>query len=503
MKRLNLSNVASISNKVAQPVYNPIEHGVGILHIGIGAFHRGHQAVFTDDALAVSGGDWRIVGVSLRSSTVADQLNPQDGLYTVSEKDGGTTHSRIIASVKKVISARDDRQNKESELDRYFTNPLTRIVTLTVTEKGYHFDQSTGTINWQSPDIQNDLLYPDSPKSMPGYLVRACKLRMESEGSLTTKGNLRLTVISCDNLPDNGHVTQTVVMALANKLDSNLAEWISNNVSFCSSMVDRIVPKITQDDIAEHIKQNEYDDQGLVITEPFKQWVVEDNFCTERPDWAAAGVLFVKNVTDYEKLKLRTLNGAHSALAYMGVLLDLTYVHEAIQTPLLNKLINKMMKAESGPTIPDFENVNLAEYQQQIIARFVNSDIAYETQQVASDGSQKLPQRILAPLLDLYSAGKQAEKTVLLATFVCWLRYLRRTTESGANFMVSDPIAPTLIEIVDAHWASPTNLVNALFTQTSIVPNELQINTGFRQDLAKNLSIIKEQGVLSYLQTLI
>ena len=494
-ERLSSSLVDRLPSDIQRPNYDAQEHGVGIVHIGIGAFHRGHQAVFTDDALAKSGGNWRITGVSLRSPAVKEQLNPQDGLFTLIEKRAGKSSARLIASIKEVIAASEEPH----KLGEVLADPNIKIVTMTITEKGYHYDQSTGAIDWHSSDIQHDLMYPDKPKSMPGHLVKACLSRMKSEHSHSSK----LTVISCDNLPENGAVVESVVLGLASRLNKEVAVWIQNNVSFCSSMVDRIVPKVTAADGQSLTEQYGYADYGLIVTEPFKQWVIEDNFCTERPDWASAGVLFVDRVSDYEKLKLRTLNGTHSALAYMGVLLGHEYIHQAIGDPLLAGIVKRLMQNETGPTIPTFANVDLADYQQQIIQRFENSDIAYATQQVASDGSQKLQQRILQAMSELYRDQKEENTVCLMATIVCWLRYLKGVDESGITYVVNDPIASLLSTLVSEHWKKPAELVAALYEQTSIFPSSLKSKPKFTARLVAGLKRISDVGTNAYLSELL
>jgi len=492
LPRLCATLLPEISESTMRCEYTPSDHGVGIVHIGIGAFHRAHQAVFTDKALAKSGGNWRIVGASLRSANVSQQLNPQNGLYTVIERSAGKVSSKVVGAIKEVLNA----QEKQSELLDYLASPKTKIVSLTVTEKGYHFDLSKGEINWQSKDIQHDLAHPETPITMPGYLLRACEKRMLASTNTAAK----LTVISCDNLPENGHIIESVVHSLAAKRSSELLEWIRNNVSFCSSMVDRIVPSVTQEDIQEQAQRLGYTDLGLVITEPFKQWVIEDKFCTDRPDWESAGVLFVKHVSDYEKLKLRTLNGSHSALAYMGVLLGHKWIHEAINDPVLSKLIQRLMQQETGPTIPEFKNFDLAEYQDQIVKRFLNSDIAYATQQVAMDGSQKLQQRILAPMAELYSDNKQANTVCLMATLVCWLRYLKQETERGERYEVSDPYAEQLLKLVSDAGSNFEQLINQLFTTTSVIPTQLKNSEDFKQALLMHLTTIHKKGTATYLE---
>lgn len=494
-ERLSTSLVDSLPNSIERPRYDAQQHGVGIIHIGIGAFHRGHQAVFTDDALANNGGDWRIIGVSLRSPTVRDQLNPQDGLFTLIEKSAGHSKATLIASIKEVIAASQEPQ----KLSEALADPSIKIVTMTVTEKGYHYNQSTRSIDWESADIQHDLVYPDTPKSMPGHLVKACLSRMKSKCS----HSLNLTVISCDNLPENGSVVESVVLDLATRLNKELAIWIQNNVSFCSSMVDRIVPQVTFQDRESFKKEYGYEDKGLIVTEPFKQWVIEDNFCTERPNWESAGVLFVKRVSDYEKLKLRTLNGSHSALAYMGVLLGHEWIHQAIGDPLLAKVVRRLMHDETGPTIPTFANFDLAEYQQQIIERFENSDIAYATQQVASDGSQKLQQRIFQAMSELYQEQKINLTQCLMATIVCWLRYLKGYDDSGNRYVINDPIAAELNAIVINYWEKPASLVSNLFQETNVFPSNLTSNPIFTEGLVLGIQSISALGTHAYLTQVI
>ena len=493
--RLSAALISSLPDKVERPHYNFENHGVGIIHFGIGAFHRGHQAVFTDDALASAGGDWRILGVSLRSASVQSQLNPQNGLFTVIEKADGHSKARVIASVKEVIAAHEEPQR----LCEAFANPDIRIVTISVTEKGYHYNHLLKTIDWDSPEIRHDIAHPSRPKTMPGQIVKACLNRMQRNDEKVCK----LTVISCDNLPDNGAVTKSVILSLAGRLNSELAVWIQDNVSFCSSMVDRIVPKVTNEDRNSFLKDYGYHDDGLIVTEPFKQWIIEDNFCTERPDWESAGVLFVNSVSDYEKLKLRTLNCSHSTLAYLGVLLGYEWIHKAIRDPLLLKIIQRLMRNETGPTIPLFTDIALTEYQQQVIERFKNSDIAYSTEQVASDGSQKLQQRIFQVLNELRQTQKVKDAQCLTATIVCWLRYLKGYDEFGKKYVVCDPVADELKLIVDKYWEMPTTLADTLFQQTNIFPENLKSEPTFIENLVSGIRHINISGTHHYLTSII
>ncbi len=491
-ERLSLRTYLNLPNKVIRPKYDFKAHKAGIVHIGIGAFHRGHQAVFTDDAMANSGGDWRIIGVSLRSPSVSEQLNPQDGLYTVSAKFNGQFDTRLIGAIEKVLVAPHD----PSVVIATIASAQTKIVTLTVTEKGYHYNMSTHALAHNSADIQHDIDNPNSPVSMPGFLVAACAKRMHNKGG-------KLTVISCDNLPDNGQVARKVVLDLAAKIQPDVVDWIAQNVGFCNSMVDRIVPAVTDQDKQSMQEVLGLQDEAMISTETFKQWVIEDNFYTEIPDWGSAGALIVKNVEAYEKLKLRTLNGAHSALAYMGVLLGYKWIHEAIADPVLLALIQQLMQNESGPSLSSPVNFDLASYQRQTLARFQNNEIQYATQQVAMDGSQKMVQRIFTPLADNLAANKPKDTSILTAVVAAWLIYLRGEDEQGNRFEISDPMAELLHRIAQTKKQSTETCVNALLKQTDIVPCELSKHKTFVDNLVQAISKIDAQGLSEYLQTLL
>jgi fructuronate reductase len=516
-ERLSNLHLFDLAPKVVKPKYKISEHKPGIVHIGIGAFHRGHQAVFTDDAIANSGGDWRIIGVSLRSSSVAHQLNPQNGLYTLTTKHNSQVEHRLIGSIDKVLVAPDNPRVVTDTI----AMPSIKVITLTVTEKGYHYDLATQALDLNSPDIQHDIEHPDSPVSMPGFIVAGCAKRSGLVGGVDSKREHskltppKLTIISCDNLPENGKITRTVVLSLAQKISTELAEWISANVSFCSSMVDRIVPAVNDEHRADIAKSIGLRDEGMIQTEPFKQWVIEDNFADNStlssvPDWASAGALIVSNVESYERLKLRTLNGSHSALAYMGVLLGFTWIHEAVNDSLLGKIVKQMMVEESGPSLITPVGFDLATYQQDIIERFQNDQIPYATQQVAMDGSQKMVQRIFAPIIDHIDQSddikndKQLERAgthkikILTTVIASWLLYLRGETEQGESYSISDPLGDKLQAIVKANQ-EPASLLDALFSQTSVFPNQLTQNKAFVDLLTLTLHRIQQNGLREHL----
>ena len=498
-KRLCLQTLDALPDFVVRPKYTMNEHKAGIVHIGIGAFHRGHQAVFTDDAIANSGGDWRITGVSLRSGDVAEQMNPQNGLFTVSAKFNQQQEIRLIGAVERVLVAPENPQAVVSLL----ASPNTKVVTLSVTEKGYHYHFSKHALIVENADIQHDIAHPLKPVSMPGFIVAACLARMQNKHE-----QAKLSVISCDNLPHNGEVTRKVVTDLAKCHSQALVDWIAQNLSFSSSMVDRIVPAVTESDRDALALRLGMRDNAMIQTETFKQWVIEDNFCTPIPDWKSAGVLLVNNVEQYEKLKLRTLNGSHSGLAYMGVLLGYKWIHEAVNAPILLTAIKRLMKEETGPSLQCPDGFDLSAYQAQILARFGNDQIAYATQQVAMDGSQKLMQRIFAPISDNLSTNDYGPEgtpnnTVLISVIASWLIYLRGKDEAGNTFDIKDPIAKVLTGMASKYQYSARDYVNALILQTDIVPQNLHQNTAFTESLVRAITQIDTLGLAKYLDNIL
>lgn len=486
---LSRKNYHALPNFVEQNSYDFANTGVGIVHLGIGAFHRGHQAVYTHDAMHKNGGDWRITGVSLRSASVAKQLNPQDGLFTVSEKSDQSSKTRLITSVKNVLHAQEELQ----EVINVLAAASTKIVTITVTEKGYHYNMAKACLAENSQDIQHDIANPNRPKTMPGLLLAGIKQRM----LLAPHANL--SVISCDNLPENGEITRQVIVSLAQHQSQELQEWISTHISFCSSMVDRIVPAVSQEQRQNLATKLGVLDEGMIETESFKQWVIEDNFCTSTPNWQAAGVLIVDDVSVYEKLKLRTLNGAHSALAYMGVMLGYKYIHEAISDPVLLAMTNKLMQEETGKSLNTPKGIDLASYQQAIIERFKNAGIAYRTQQVAMDGSQKMIQRIFAPIMDNLVSSQHQNINIMTSVCAAWMIYLHGKTESGESFDIVDPSAELLINIVNQAKQDSHQLIEA-FIENDFIPQTLANNERFKSTLLDSLKRIKKMGLREHLK---
>ncbi|MDF1760976.1 MAG: mannitol dehydrogenase family protein [Coxiellaceae bacterium] len=333
-----------------------------IAHLGIGNFQRAHQAVYTQHANTLSDSHWEIHGISLRSPTVRDTLSPQNYRYHVLEKSPADTQQQVISVIKNIVVAPES----PDAVIELLANPDCKIVTLSITEKGYHTD-SNGAVD---------------------YLVRALKQRM--------KKNIQpFTVISCDNINHNGAYLKSLCVELAASQDAVLADWIESQVAFPSTMVDRIVPATSDEDIALVAKQSSFTDNAVVPCEPFKQWVIQDHFCNERPEWELAGAQFVDDVTPYETLKLRLLNASHSALAYLGVAAGFDTIADAVKSSSLEKFIFDMMTEEIIPGLEIPAKFDVYAYRDSIIERFKNPSLKHKTTQVAMDGDKKIPLRIL------------------------------------------------------------------------------------------------------------
>ena len=418
-----------------------VRPGPGIVHLGLGAFFRAFGTIYVEDAVRMSGGDWGIIGVSLQSPETRDRLAPQDFVYTAvtRDADGGETF-RKVEIVQDVLAA---PENPEAVL-AWMANPAIRIVTLTVTEKGYCHDPATGRLNLEHPDIVHDLDNP-LPRSAPGFLVRALQRRRDA-------GLPPFTVLTCDNLPENGRLVRRAVLDLAGKIDASLADWISAEGRFPATMVDRITPATKPEDIERLAQKTGYRDEAPVMCEPFRQWVVEDDFVPAygpdaRPDLAAAGAEMVKDVTPYENMKLRMLNGTHSSLAYLGYLAGHETIAETVADPVFAAFVKRLWREEIMPSFAPPEGVDLDAYADALFKRYSNPAIRHRTWQIAMDGSQKLPQRILGTISDNLDAGRACPG--LMLAVAGWMRYVGGIDEKGQPIEVKDPLAAQLRTLSD------------------------------------------------------
>ena len=481
-----LTHLEDVYPGVALPTYDRDAYGIGIVHIGVGAFHRAHQAVYTDDALAVSGGDWRIQGVSLRGTDVADALKPQNGLYTLLIRDVAGTRARIIGSLGGVIAAAWARDAAIEALIR----PQTRIVSLTVTEKAYGIDRLSGQVRPEHPAISHDLACPDAPIGVIGIIVRTLQLRRLS-------GTAPFTVLCCDNLPDNGHLIRAGVIDFARRIDIDLADWIAQEVAFPSSMVDRITPASTVETLADARDITGFTDLAAVETEPFSQWVIEDHFPTGRPDWAAAGVLLVEDVAPYERMKLRMLNGAHSLIAYLGHVAGVKYVRDVMRDESMAHLVERHLGAAAA-TLSPLSGIDFSGYAKALVERFSNPAIAHETYQIAMDGTEKMPQRIFAPASECLARGACA-RSYAFAVAV-WMRYCLGVTDSGVSYALRDPREAEILICMENWGEDPQKLADALFSLPDLFPDILISALPWRAEVVTILSMVIERGVRSAIE---
>lgn len=440
--RLSQGTVGALATHVERPGYDWQAQRAGIVHFGIGAFTRAHQAAYTDAAMTAGDRDWRITGVSLRSGDVAAQLNPQDGLYTLTERSGEDARTRLIAAVERVIVAPRDPEAVIAAL----AHPHTRIVSFTVTEKGY-VRAPDGSLDWDEPALAADLAGGAAPRTIYGFLAAAFARRR-------AVGLPGLTLLSCDNLADNGRQLAGLMSAYLDRTDPALGGWFALECRCPSSMVDRIVPAMTDETRASVARQIGLADDGAILTEAFTQWVIEDDFAGPRPRWEAAGVQFVADVSAYEAAKLRMLNGAHSALAYLGLERGHEFVHQAVADPAIRPLIETIMREEAAATLGPASGIDAGAYAGQLLERFANSALSHRLVQIAMDGSQKIPQRWLEPLAINQRAGRDCPAT--LEALAAWCRHIR-----GDVRPVDDPQAARLAQAWQTHGAA--GIAAALF----------------------------------------
>ncbi len=426
---LSQANLGRVPREVKRPGYDRRSVDIGIVHFGPGAFHRVHQAWFVDKLLA-SDPRWGICAVSLRSTDVRDALVPQDGLYTLATLDESTSY-RVIGALKQTLVAPEDPESVLEQLSA----PTTRVVTMTVTEKGYCLG-ADGNLDMTHGDIRRDLRSPHSPTSLIGYLVEALRRRRAS-------GVGPLTIISCDNLVDNGTRLGRAVQQLAEVDDRNLARWIEERVAFPRTMVDSITPATT-DDLRERVTEVlGVTDRWPVQREGFAQWVIEDRSAGTIPDWESVGVIVTDDVGAYDRAKLRLLNGAHSSLAYLGLLAGHETVTGAMEDADLAAFIGTMMKRDILPTLEAPRGLDLDAYIRAILKRFRNPAIRHALAQIAWDGSQKLPFRLLGTVHDNLKAGRPIDR--LCVPVAAWMHFVRRKAVDGEQ--VVDPMAKRLFDI--------------------------------------------------------
>lgn len=468
------STIADSVVSVARPGWDNNRLVARIVHMGCGAFHRAHQAMYCHKLLETSASDWGICEVNLMSSKgvrLAENLKKQQLLYCLAEQSGSGTQLQIMGAIKQALYPQCDGCDGIIEA---LASPQTAIVSLTITEKGYCTDPSSGQLDLTNPLIQQDLAQPHAPQSAIGYLVQALHLRR-------LRGLQGFSVLSCDNVRENGHVARAAVLGLAQARDTQLAQWITEQVSFPCTMVDRIVPAVTGQVLQEIASQLGCYDPCAVACEPFSQWVIEDNFVNGRPAWDTVGAQFVSDVVPFEMMKLRMLNGSHSFLAYLGYLAGYQTIADTMQDSAFRRAALQLMLQEQAPTLQMPQGTRLDSYAQLLIERFSNPALHHQTRQIATDGSQKLPQRLLDPLRWHLAAGTDCRH--LLLGVAGWMRYVQGVDEQGNAYSIADPLAVRLQAI---YQQSPAQeYVRALLAISSIFGTDLPANPVFVQALTE------------------
>jgi mannitol 2-dehydrogenase len=477
---LNLAALPNLPTAVARPHYPREALRPGILHIGVGNFHRSHQAVYLDDLFNLGRDlDWAEVGAGVRPGDAAMRraLEPQDWLSTVVELEPGANAARVTGSMVGFVPVGSDGTQIVKALD----DPAIRIVSLTITEGGYCIDPATGAFDPDHPEIRYDAAHPDAPKGVFGVLLAALRRRRAA-------GLLPFTIMSCDNIPHNGEIARQAVAGLADRMDPALAAFVRESVAFPSSMVDRITPATTERERAILAERFGIHDNWPVFCEPFRQWVLEDRFPGGRPRLEDVGVTFTADVAAFERMKIRILNGGHAAIAYPAGLLDIHFVHEAMADPLVRGFLDKLELDEILPGVPPVPGVELEGYYNLVARRFSNPDVGDTIPRLCQDGSNRQPKFILPSTRDRLEAG--ADVTGLALVSALWCRYCAGTTDSGAPVTVDDVSAARLMPAARAARDEP-----AAFLVLRDIFGDLAEAPAFRDRFQAALASLWRDGV--------
>ncbi|ELY4600672.1 fructuronate reductase [Cronobacter malonaticus] len=463
------------------PAYHHDALVARIVHLGFGAFHRAHQGVYADILAAEHGSDWGYCEINLigGEQQIAD-IRRQDNLYTVAEMSADAWRARVVGVVKNALHAQVDG------LEAVFAalcEPQVAIVSLTITEKGYCHSPATGELMLDHPLIAADLAHPETPSSAVGVIVEALARRKGA-------GLAGFSVMSCDNMPENGHVARNVVMAFARAVNTELAAWIEENVTFPSTMVDRIVPAVTPETLDKIEQLTGVRDPAGVACEPFRQWVIEDNFVAGRPAWEKAGAELVRDVVPFEEMKLRMLNGSHSFLAYLGYLAGYQHINDCMDDANYRRAAQALMLNEQAPTLR-VQGVDLARYADRLIERYSNPALRHRTWQIAMDGSQKLPQRWLDSLR--WHQAHDSAAPLLTLGVAGWMRYVSGVDEQGNAIEVCDPLLNVIQDAVRTSEEGDAR-VKALLSIREIFGDDLPARPDFVAQVTEAYQLLLDNG---------
>ena len=487
--KLNSKNLSLLPKEVVTPAYDRAKIKAGIVHIGIGGFHRSHEAFYADKFLECQGlTDWGICGVALLDidRRVFDTLVSQDGLYTliITESDG-TLNARVIGSIIEYLFAPAD---PEAVLEK-MADPDIKIITLTITEGGYNFDTATGEFQVMEPAIQHDLNNPANPKTVFGYLAQALKRRRD-------RGSAGLTIQSCDNIQKNGHVLKKMLLSYVKEAEPGLISWIEKRVTFPDCMVDRITPVTTLSDI-ENLK-NVYgiDDAWPVVCEPFIQWVIEDNYSNGRPEWESVGVQFVQDVSPYEKMKIRLLNAGHSLLGFSGSLYGCSTIDETVRIPLFRSFLREFMDFEVTPVLEEVEGISLKDYKDSLIQRFGNPNIKDKLSRICLESSAKIPKFLLPTIKEQLERGGEIKRSIVV--IAAWCRYLELAGTKGHDYDIEDKMGVVLRN----HAIASISEDPLAFLKIETIFNDLVHSKRFVYTYLPIINNIRENGIAETIRNL-
>jgi mannitol 2-dehydrogenase len=479
--RLTNDTLSQLNSSVEKVDYDRSKVTRGIVHVGVGNFHRAHQAVYLHDIFTKDGpSNWGLVGAGIMADHAGIQscLKEQDCMWTVVERDEKGSRPRVIGSMIDVVPYDVDHK----PLQELLLDPEIKIVAMTVTEGGYFLDD--GKYNSKDPMIKNDIEHPDAPKTIFGLMIQALRKRRDA-------GIAPFTIMSCDNVPHNGDVCKETTIGLANSIEPAMAEWLCANVTFPNSMVDRITPATTKEDRASGTQTAyDYQDNAVVYCEPWQQWVLEDKFCNGRPAWdKLPTVSFVTDVSPYEHMKIRILNGGHASLSYPAALLDLDYVHDAVNHPVIGAFLDKLERTEILPTVGAVPDTDTTVYWEDTKARFVNPHIKDSIGRNCYGGAERQPKFIVPTARDGVAAGRSVDGLALVSAI--WCRYCCGKTESGKDVPASDPIWDTVHPLALKAKEDP----KVWLTELKLVYGSLGEEPVFVEAFSKGLKQVHEEGV--------
>lgn len=473
---LREENLDRLPDDVSVPGYDRSALRPAVVHVGVGGFHRAHQGEYLDDLARTGETGWGLVGVGLRSPEMGQVMADQDRLYLLVERGEEADRARVVGVVSRYLFAPDDPE----EVLRTLAAETTRLVTLTITGTGYRIDPRTGEFDAADDDVRADLADPAQPRTVFGYLVEALDRRRRA-------GLVPFTVLSCDNMPDNGAAARTAVVSFARLRDPELAGWIESQGAFPSSMVDRITPTTTPEERDAIAERTGVDDRWPVTTEPFRQWIVEDSFCAGRPPLEEVGVQFVDDVAPYEAMKTRMLNAGHCALAYLGILAGYATIDEVMADDTFRAYFEHLLADEIVPLLPPVPGVDLAEYQRTLVQRFSNPKMGDQLARLGRRGSTKMPNYVFPSVSAAFEAGRPHQ--LLLLAVAGWMRFLRGYDYAGKDVPVVGPMADRLTELAVEGREEP----EALMSERSVF-GALSDDASFVAGVEVALRALEEQG---------